>query len=164
MKVGNMRIGFGYDVHALKKGEKMILGGVNIPHPLGLVGHSDADALCHAIIDALFGAAALGDIGTHFPDSDEKYRGISSLKLLEKTAKTLREEKYKIVNIDSTIVLEEPKLSSYKQPMVENLSGKLDIRPSQISVKATKEEGLGFVGEESGIKVFAVVLLEKTGK
>ncbi|MEA2103963.1 MAG: 2-C-methyl-D-erythritol 2,4-cyclodiphosphate synthase [Candidatus Cloacimonadota bacterium] len=159
-----MRIGFGYDVHPLKEGEKMILGGVEITHKKGLVGHSDADALCHAIIDAMFGAAALGDIGTHFPDSDEKYRGISSLKLLEQSAAILLENNYRIINIDSTIVLEKPKLISYKQRMIKNISEKLDIKTTQISVKATKEEGLGFVGEQNGIKVFAVVLLEKKNK
>ena len=157
-----MKVGFGYDVHKLVDGRKLILGGVHIPFNKGLLGHSDADALIHAIIDALLGAANLGDIGTHFPDTDERYKDISSGVLLEKTKGLLINSKYKIVNIDATVVLEEPNLSSYITDMKEIIADKLDIGSTQISIKATREEGMGFVGKGEGIKVFAVCLIEES--
>lgn len=156
-----MKIGFGYDVHPLVKGRKLILGGVEIPFEKGLLGHSDGDALIHAIIDALLGAASLGDIGSHFPDTDSKYKDISSLILLEETAKILSKSCFQVVNIDSTIVLEKPKLRDYIQAMQRNIAEKLDIEISQISIKATREEGLGFVGRGEGIKVYAVALVDE---
>jgi 2-C-methyl-D-erythritol 2,4-cyclodiphosphate synthase len=159
-----MKIGFGYDVHELVEGRKLILGGVHIPFNKGLLGHSDADALIHAIIDSLFGAANFGDIGTHFPDTDEKYKDISSGVLLENTKDLLNESKYKIVNIDATVVLEKPNLSSYITDMKEIIADKLDIGGTQISIKATREEGMGFVGNGEGIKVFAVCLIEECNK
>lgn len=158
-----MRIGFGYDVHPLVKDRKLILGGVEIPFEKGLLGHSDGDTLIHAIIDALFGAACLGDIGSHFPDTDSKYKDISSLFLLEKTNRILENKEFHIINIDSTIVLEKPKLQKYIPAMKSNIADKLDIEIRQISIKATKEEGLGFVGEGKGIRVYAVVLINKKG-
>lgn len=155
-----MKIGFGYDVHPLVRGRKLILGGVEISFEKGLDGHSDADALCHAIIDALFGASNLGDIGYHFPDTDQKYKDISSLILLEKTAKILRDKNFQIINIDSTIVLENPQLQKYVKEIRYNIAKKLNIKIEQISIKATREEGLGFVGKGEGIKVYAVALLK----
>lgn len=155
-----MKIGFGYDVHPLVRGRKLILGGVEISFEKGLAGYSDADALCHAIIDALFGASNLGDIGYHFPDTDQKYKDISSLILLEKTAKILRDKNFQIVNIDSTIVLENPQLQKYVKEIRYNIAKKLNIKIEQISIKATREEGLGFVGKGEGIKVYAVALLK----
>ncbi|MCK4339366.1 MAG: 2-C-methyl-D-erythritol 2,4-cyclodiphosphate synthase [Candidatus Cloacimonetes bacterium] len=156
-----MRIGFGYDVHPLVKDRKLKLGGVEIPFEKGLLGHSDGDALIHAIIDALLGAASLCDIGSHFPDTDSKYKDISSLILLEETGKILANKKFHIINIDSTIVLEKPKLRKYITAMKSNIADKLDIEIGQISIKATKEEGLGFVGEGKGIKVYAVALIKE---
>ncbi|MBC8312983.1 MAG: 2-C-methyl-D-erythritol 2,4-cyclodiphosphate synthase [Candidatus Cloacimonetes bacterium] len=156
-----MKIGFGYDVHPLVRGRKLILGGVEISFEKGLAGYSDADALCHAIIDALFGASNLGDIGYHFPDTDQKYKDISSLILLEKTAKILRDKNFQIINIDSTIVLENPQLQKYVKEIRYNIAKKLNIKIEQISIKATREEGLGFVGKGEGIKVYAVALLKK---
>lgn len=155
-----MKVGFGYDVHPLVQGEKLVLGGVNIPFSHGLKGHSDADALAHAIIDALLGAAGLGDIGSYFPDSDPKYKDISSLRLLEKVAQIISTHSYLIENIDTTIVLEEPKLKKYIPSMQQKISETLSITPTQISIKATKEEKLGFVGQGKGIKVFAIALIK----
>jgi len=157
-----MKIGFGYDVHQLVKGRELILGGVHIPNEKGLLGHSDADALIHAIIDSLLGAANLGDIGMHFPDTDQAYKNISSIILLKKTKHLLQESGYKIVNIDSTIVLEKPKLAPYLPEMKEIIAAKLDIESAKISIKATREEGMGFVGNGDGIKVFAVCLIEES--
>ncbi len=157
-----MKIGFGYDVHKLVEGRPLILGGVHIPFKKGLLGHSDADALIHAIIDSLLGAANLGDIGTHFPDTDKEYEDISSVILLEKTKALLDEEEYVAVNIDATVVLEKPKLSVYITDMKEIIADKLDIESTQISIKATREEGMGFVGNGEGIKVFAVCLIEES--
>jgi len=157
-----MKIGFGYDVHKLAKGRKLILGGIHIPFNKGLIGHSDADALIHAIIDSLLGAANLGDIGIHFPDTDEAYKNISSAILLEKTKLLLQKSRYKIINIDATIVLEKPKLTAYIVDMKEIIADKLDIASTQISIKATREEGMGFVGNGEGIKVFAVCLIEES--
>jgi len=156
-----MRIGFGYDVHPLVKGKKLILGGIDIPFPKGLAGHSDADALIHAIIDALLGAANLEDIGSHFPDSDEKYKNIASMVLLKKVKKLIKAEAYEIENIDTTIVLEKPKLKKFVPKMKKNIANNLGINEKQISIKATKEESLGFVGQEKGIKVFTVCLLKE---
>ena len=154
-----MRIGTGYDVHKLTEGRKLILGGVDIPYEKGLLGHSDADVLIHAIMDALLGAAALGDIGQHFPDTDEAYKGISSVKLLEHVSRLLSENHYIIENIDSTIIAQRPKISPYIPAMRENIAKALGIEISQVSVKATTEEGLGFTGAGEGIAVQAVALL-----
>ena len=141
-----MRVGMGYDVHKLVEERELILGGVNIPHTLGLLGHSDADVLLHAIMDALLGAAALGDIGKHFPDTDEKYKGISSLKLLEHVGKLIEQEGYVIENIDATVIAQKPKLRPYIEEMEENIAKTLHIEKEQINVKATTEERLGFTG------------------
>ncbi|TSA24452.1 2-C-methyl-D-erythritol 2,4-cyclodiphosphate synthase [bacterium] len=156
-----MKIGFGYDVHKFVDGKPLILGGVHIPFEKGLLGHSDADALIHAIIDSLLGAANLGDIGTHFPDNDEVYRDISSVIFLEKTSELLKNSKYTIENIDATVVLEKPKLVPYIADMKQIIADKLDIDYLQISIKATREEGMGFVGNGEGIKVFAVCLIDE---
>ena len=155
-----MRIGTGYDVHRLVEDRALIMGGVVIPYEKGLLGHSDADVLLHAIMDALLGAAALGDIGKHFPDSNEKYRGISSLELLREVKKLLDEELYIVENIDATIIAQRPKMAPYLQEMRENIADVLQIDISQVNVKATTEEGLGFTGEGLGIASQAVCLLE----
>lgn len=155
-----MRIGTGYDVHRLAKERALVLGGVVIPYEKGLLGHSDADVLLHAVMDALLGAAALGDIGKHFPDSEERYRGISSLALLKEVKSLLDAELYIVENIDATIVAEHPKLAPYLQEMRENIANTLGIDISQVSVKATTEEGLGFTGNGEGIAAQAVCLLE----
>lgn len=154
-----MRIGQGYDVHAVEEGRKLILGGVEIPHKCGLKGHSDADVLLHAIMDALLGAAGLGDIGKHFPDTDNKYKDISSLVLLEEVAKLLDEHTYIIENIDATIVAQEPKLLPYMEAMKENIAKTLGISIGQINIKATTEEWLGFTGSLKGMKSYAICLL-----
>lgn len=156
-----MRIGMGYDVHRLVPDRKLIIGGVLIPHDLGLLGHSDADVLLHAIMDSLLGAAALGDIGKHFPDTDEKYKGISSLKLLEHVGKLINETDYKICNIDATIIAERPKMAPYISQMRENIANALNISVSDINVKATTEEGLGFTGEKKGISAQSICLLKR---
>lgn len=154
-----MRAGIGYDVHRLAEGRQLVLGGVNIPYEKGLLGHSDADVLLHAIMDALLGAAALGDIGKHFPDSDDKYKGISSLKLLEDVGKLLEDKCYIIENIDATIIAQKPKLSSYIDKMCANIASVLKIEKNQVNVKATTEEGLGFTGSGEGIASQAVCSL-----
>lgn len=154
-----MRVGLGYDVHALVAERDLILGGVKIPHTLGLLGHSDADVLLHAVMDALLGAAALGDIGKHFPDTDEQYRGISSLKLLEHVGNLLEQEGYVIENIDATIVAQRPKLRPYIAQMEENIAKTLKIEKNQVNVKATTEEKLGFTGKEEGIASQAICSL-----
>lgn len=151
-----MRVGFGHDVHRLVTGRALILGGVTIPHELGLLGHSDADVLIHAIMDALLGAAALGDIGLHFPDTDEAYKGISSRKLLQKVGDLLEENGYYIENIDATIVAQKPKLRPYINKMEETIANDLKIEKNQINIKATTEEGLGFTGREEGIAAQAI--------
>ena len=156
-----LRVGFGYDVHKFAKGRKLILGGVEIPHSRGLLGHSDGDALLHSICDAILGALAQGDIGKHFPDTDKKYKGISSMKLLPDVSKILKQEKAKLVNIDTTIVAEKPKLANYTDKMRKNISRTLKIGLDKISVKATTQNGLGFIGKGEGIASFAIVLLEK---
>ncbi|MGL5647450.1 MAG: 2-C-methyl-D-erythritol 2,4-cyclodiphosphate synthase [Clostridium sp.] len=154
-----MRIGLGYDVHRLVKDRDLILGGVNIPHSVGLLGHSDADVLIHAIMDALLGASALGDIGTHFPDTNPKYKGISSIKLLEHVGLLLKNNNFTIGNIDSTIIAQKPKMAPHISLMRENISKALNIDISQINIKATTEEKLGFTGEELGISSQAICLL-----
>lgn len=154
-----MRVGMGYDVHKLTEGRDLILGGVKIPHPLGLLGHSDADVVLHAIMDALLGAAALGDIGKHFPDTDEKYKGISSIKLLEHVGMLLEQEGYVIENIDATIIAQKPKLRPYIEEMEHNTAAALHISSTQINIKATTEEGLGFTGSEAGISAHAICAL-----
>ena len=154
-----MRIGQGYDVHRLVEGRKLIIGGVDIPYEKGLLGHSDADVLLHAVMDALLGAAALGDIGQHFPDSDERYKGISSIALLKEVGKILQENGYMIENIDSTVIAQRPKLLPYRPQMAENIAAALGIEKEQVSVKATTEEGLGFTGTGEGISAQAIALL-----
>ena len=157
--INTMRVGMGYDVHKLVEGRDLILGGVKIPHTLGLLGHSDADVLLHAIMDALLGAAALGDIGKHFPDTDPKYKGISSIKLLEHVAKLIEEKGYVVENIDATIIAQKPKMRPYIEEMEQNIAAVLHIDVSQINVKATTEEGLGFTGMEQGISSQAICAL-----
>ena len=154
-----MRAGIGSDVHRLEEGRQLVLGGVCIPYEKGLLGHSDADVLLHAIMDALLGAAALGDIGKHFPDSDDKYKGISSLKLLGYVGKLLEDKCYIIENIDSTIIAQKPKLIGYIDKMRENIAGVLGLEQDQVNVKATTEEGLGFTGTGEGISAQAVCSL-----
>lgn len=156
-----MRIGLGYDVHRLVEGRKLILGGVLIPHHKGLQGHSDADVLLHGIMDALLGAAGLGDIGRHFPDTDDQYRGISSLQLLDAVRVKLREKGYRVGNIDSTIVAQKPKLAPYISEMSANIANTLQVDEDRVNVKATTTEGLGFTGTGEGIASYAVVLLEE---
>lgn len=156
-----MKIGTGYDVHRLQEGLELWMGGVKIPHTHGLLGHSDADVLLHAICDALLGAAALGDIGKHFPDTDPQYKGISSLKLLTHVGKLLAEHGYKVGNIDSTIAAQRPKMAPYIQQMRQNIADALGIDVDQVSVKATTTERLGFEGREEGISAQAVALIEK---
>lgn len=154
-----MRVGMGYDVHKLVEGRDLVLGGVTIPYEKGLLGHSDADVLVHAIMDALLGAAALGDIGRHFPDTDEKYRGISSIELLKHVKDLLEEKCYIIGNIDATIIAQRPKLASYIPKMVENIASTLGIETNLVNVKATTEEGLGFTGNGEGISSQAICML-----
>lgn len=154
-----MRIGQGYDVHRLVEGRKLILGGVEIPWEKGLLGHSDADVLVHAVMDALLGAAALGDIGQHFPDTDPAYEGISSIELLKHTGQLLEQEGYVIENIDATIIAQRPKLASYRPRMAENIARALNLPVDRVSVKATTEEGLGFTGTGEGISSQAITLL-----
>ena len=155
-----MRIGNGYDVHRLTENRKLILGGVEIPFEKGLLGHSDADVLIHAIMDALLGALALGDIGKHFPDNDESYKGICSILLLEKVMEIIAKEGYKIGNVDAIIVAQRPKLAPFISKMQQNIAKACGTKLNQISIKATTEEGLGFTGSGEGIASYAVVLLE----
>ena len=154
-----MRIGQGYDVHRLVEGRDLIIGGIKIPHSLGLLGHSDADVLTHAVMDALLGAAALGDIGKLFPDSDERYRGISSLKLLAVVRDRIRDAGFAVENIDATVIAQRPKLSPFIDEMRKTLAGVLDLAVDQVSIKATTEERLGFTGREEGIACHCVCLL-----
>lgn len=156
-----LRIGHGYDVHRLTEGRRLILGGVEVPYEKGLLGHSDADVLTHAVMDALLGAAALGDIGKLFPDTDAAYAGISSILLLERVAERLREAGYAVVNLDATVLAQAPKLAPYRERMRENLARALSLDTSRVSVKATTEEGLGFTGTREGIAAHAVVLIER---
>lgn len=155
-----MRIGQGYDVHKLVEGRKLILGGVEIPHTVGLLGHSDADVLLHAIMDSLLGASALGDIGKLFPDTDERYKGADSLALLKEVVRVLGEKGYKIVNIDSTVIAQSPKLKDYIVKMRENIACACNIDVDRVSVKATTEEYLGFTGRKEGISAHSVCLIE----
>ena len=154
-----MRVGLGYDVHKLTEGRDLILGGVKIPYEKGLLGHSDADVVVHAIMDALLGAAALGDIGQHFPDTDPRYEGISSIALLEQVGKLLEEHNYVIENIDATIIAQRPKMMPHLPAMRENVAKALGIETNQVSIKATTEEGLGFTGSGEGISAQAICLL-----
>jgi len=154
------RIGNGYDVHRLVKGRKLILGGVDIPHSLGLDGHSDADVLCHALCDSLLGASGAGDLGKYFPDTDNKWKGVSSLVLLEKSGELVTERGYEIANIDTTIVAQQPKLGPHIESMTTNIAEILKINPHQVNIKATTTECLGFVGREEGIAAYAVALLQ----
>ena len=154
-----MRVGMGYDVHRLVEGRDLILGGVKIPWEMGLLGHSDADVLIHAVMDALLGAAALRDIGRHFPDTDPQYEGISSIILLKKVGALLREKGYQIVNIDATIIAQKPKLLPYIDQMAENTAQALELAPDQVNIKATTEEGLGFTGALQGIASQAICMI-----
>ena len=154
------RIGNGYDVHRLIKGRKLILGGVDIPHGLGLDGHSDADVLCHALCDSLLGASGAGDLGKYFPDTDNKWKGVSSLVLLEKCGELVAERGFQISNIDTTIVAQQPKIGPHIESMTTNISETLKIDPTQINIKATTTERLGFAGREEGIAAYAVALLK----
>ena len=155
-----MRVGLGYDVHKLVEGRDLIIGGVQIPYEKGLLGHSDADVLLHAIMDALLGAAALGDIGKHFPDTDPKYKGISSIKLLEYVRELIDDELYVVGNIDATIIAQRPKMAPYIEQMKKNVANALAIEVSQVNIKATTEEGLGFTGRGEGISAQAIASLE----
>ena len=154
------RVGNGYDVHRLIEGRKLILGGVDIPHALGLDGHSDADALCHALCDALLGACNAGDLGAHFPDTDDKWKGFSSLSFLEKVGEVVKENGYRVVNTDATIVAQKPKLAPHIEAMKRNIARSLGIEATQVSIKATTTETLGFSGREEGIAAYAIVLLQ----
>lgn len=156
-----MRVGMGYDVHRLTEGRELILGGVKIPWEMGLLGHSDADVVVHAIMDAILGAAALRDIGRHFPDTDPQYKGISSILLLKKVGELLKEKGYSIVNIDATIIAQKPKLLPYMDTMIENVAEALELSADQVNIKATTEEGLGFTGGLQGISSQAICVIEK---
>jgi 2-C-methyl-D-erythritol 2,4-cyclodiphosphate synthase len=156
-----MRIGQGFDVHALVEGRRLVLGGVDIPFPLGLEGHSDADVLLHAVCDALLGAAGLGDIGRHFPDTDPQYRGIDSRRLLRHVAAQLAERGFRVVNVDATIVAQAPRLAPYIDRMVEHIAADLQVEPERINVKATTTEKLGFTGRGQGIAAQAVCLIAR---
>ena len=158
----NLRIGHGYDVHRLVEGRDLILGGVNIPWKLGLLGHSDADVLTHAVMDAILGAAAMGDIGMLFPDNDPTYKGADSLALLTEVMRRVREAGFEVVNIDATVLAQAPKLSPHKLQMRENMARAAGLDVSQVSVKATTEEGLGWTGSSEGMAVHALALLTKT--
>lgn len=165
MRDGNsdimIRIGNGYDVHILTEGRKLVLGGIEIPHTKGVLGHSDGDVLVHAVMDAMLGALALGDIGQHFPDTDMKYENIDSTVLLKRVKELVAERGYKIINLDSIIVLQKPKVKPYIEAMRKRIAEVLEIDVEQVSIKATTEEKLGFTGDESGVKSYCVVLLEK---
>lgn len=154
-----MRVGMGYDVHRLVEGRDLIIGGVKIPHTMGLLGHSDADVLIHAIMDALLGAAGLGDIGKHFPDTDPQYKGISSICLLESVAEKIQEKGYVVENIDATIIAQKPKMRPHIEQMEQNVAKALGISVEQVNIKATTEEGLGFTGTEEGISSQAICAL-----
>ena len=156
-----MRIGHGYDVHKLVECRDLILGGVKIPHTVGLLGHSDADVLLHAVSDALLGAAGLGDIGKHFPDTDPQYKGADSLKLLQIVAQRVQEAGYRVSNIDVTVIAQRPKLRPHIEQMERNIAGAVGVDASRVNVKATTEERLGFTGEELGMACHAVCLLEE---
>ena len=165
MRDGNsdimIRIGNGYDVHILTEGRKLVLGGIEVPHTKGVLGHSDGDVLVHAVMDAMLGALALGDIGQHFPDTDMKYENIDSTILLKRVRELVAERGYRVINLDSIIVLQKPKIKPYIEAMRKRIAEVLEINIEQVSVKATTEEKLGFTGNESGVKSYCVVLLEK---
>ncbi len=154
-----MRVGFGYDIHALVEDEPMIIGGVSIPFEKGIKGHSDADVMAHAVADALLGAAGLGDIGDHFPDTDEKYKDYNSLDFLKEIERLVHFEKLKIANVDITLILQRPKILQYKEKMKQNIAKNLFVKPQQVNVKATAAEKFGFVGKEKGVACYAVALL-----
>lgn len=158
---GMFKVGIGYDSHRLAKGRKLILGGVEISHDRGLAGHSDADVLTHAVCDALLGALGKGDIGKHFPDTDEQYRGIASLELLKQVNNLIRGEGFDVVNVDAVIIAEKPKLTDYRQDMRSNMASELGIEKEAVNIKATTNEGLGAIGREEGIAAQAVVLISK---
>src|SRR5574341_1106837 len=155
-----LRVGIGYDVHPLEEGRDLILGGVKVPFEKGLAGHSDADIVCHAVIDSILGALAEGDIGTHFPDSDEKYRNISSLILLKQAMQVVKNKKAKLDNLDLTIIAERPKLALFTDKMKENLNGVLEVSTKNISIKCSTNNGLGFVGQGQGMACIAIVMIE----
>ncbi len=157
----NFRIGYGYDIHRLEKGQELILGGIKIPHDKGCIAHSDGDVLIHAICDALLGAAALRDIGYHFPDTDNQYKNIDSKILLKKTIQILHDNGYSLGNIDSTICLQKPKIQDFIPEMIQTIASVMNVAKSKISIKATTSEKLGFIGEEKGIAAHAMVLIEK---
>jgi len=157
----SFRIGHGYDVHKLVEGRKLIIGGVDIPYKFGLLGHSDADVLIHAVMDALIGAIGLGDIGKHFPDTSDEYKGVSSMYLLTVVHKLLLERGYSVVNVDATVVMQKPKLSPYIEKMRENIAFALGVATEAVNIKATTEEHLGFTGREEGASAHAVALVEK---
>ncbi|TES88687.1 MAG: 2-C-methyl-D-erythritol 2,4-cyclodiphosphate synthase [Desulfobacteraceae bacterium] len=159
-----MRIGIGYDVHQLVNGRKLVLGGVAIPFEKGLFGHSDADVLIHAVCDALLGAAGLGDIGLHFPDTDPEYKDISSIKILVKTYELVSSKNFKIINLDSTIFADAPKISPYREAMQKNIARTIEIEPECVNVKATTLEGLGMIGKGEGIGAMCVVLIQSRNK
>tara|TARA_Y100000748_G_scaffold36453_1_gene27015 strand:- start:239 stop:727 length:489 start_codon:yes stop_codon:yes gene_type:complete len=157
----NYRIGHGYDVHRLEAGEKFVIGGIDIDHDKGAVGHSDADVVIHVICDSILGALGEGDIGKHFPDTDEKYRGVDSKELLAEVMKILKEKNFKINNVDVTVLLEKPKLRDHIEDMIETLSGVMEISNDKLSIKATTTEGLGFVGRQEGVAAHCVTLIKK---
>ncbi len=163
MKMADFRVGHGYDVHRLVEGRPLVLGGVTIPHEYGLLGHSDADVLLHAICDALLGAAGLGDIGLHFPDTDPAYRGVSSLKLLSRTCQLLEEAGFKVHNIDATVVAQAPKLRPFMDEMRANIASVCSLDPGRVNLKATTTEGLGPFGRAEGMAAHAVCLIKKGG-
>jgi 2-C-methyl-D-erythritol 2,4-cyclodiphosphate synthase len=158
-----VRVGLGYDLHPLVEGRDLVLGGVRVPHARGLAGHSDADVLTHALVDAILGAAALGTIGEHFPDSDPRFAGVSSLELLSESGRIVRQAGWRVVNLDAVITAQEPRLQPHLRPMAEALARCLEIEASQVGVKATSPEGLGALGRLEGISAQAVALLEKSG-
>ena len=157
----NYRIGHGYDVHRLEAGEKFVIGGIDIDHDKGAVGHSDADVVIHVICDSILGALGKGDIGKHFPDTEEKYRGADSKELLAEVMKILKEKSFKINNVDVTVLLEKPKLRDHVEDMIETLSGVMEISNDKLSIKATTTEGLGFVGRQEGVAAHCVTLIKK---
>lgn len=161
--MSEQRVGIGYDCHRLTEGRRLVLGGVEIPHDRGLTGHSDADILTHAIIDALLGAAGMGDIGGHFPDSDERWSDASSLELVAQVKEMLQERGWSVVNLDATLVMEAPRISIYIEEMRELLGERLDIEPARVSIKATTSEGMGFVGRGEGAAAFATVMIGREG-
>ena len=157
--IREFRVGHGFDVHRFRRGRKLILGGVEIPYRMGLVGHSDADVVCHAVINALLGAMSEGDIGMHFPDTDPRYKGIASTKMLEKVLRMMRQRRFKLVNVDVTLVAQQPKLAPYYSAMKKNMARQFRVAENKISIKATTTEKLGWVGQGKGMAATAVVLL-----